>query len=253
MESPPAELQDHIAYIQEDVLDEITLERGDSLALIDYLHDRRRAFYGAGTRYFVLGSYETPFKYRVDVVATELNRRYNTYAYLLAPQPDLDLQTTIPELGVKFYIHALYADYITLVLEHNTGGALVEAGRCDRPPLRRKTYVLPRGIDPGATDPVDDPESVDDWHARAIEAAYQTTDEPLEDVLEALAEQAQHDAGQSPTKADLMDHIEAELGGRSPTYSGVLSDDVLQYYHEVGRCLPWTTEDELRDQVSEIP
>lgn len=253
MDSPPAALQDHIEYIQEEILHELTLEPQDSLTLVDYLRDRRKAFLDVGTRYFILGSYDSPFKQRLEIVATELNRRYKSYAYLLAPQPGINLAADLPELSIKFYAHALYADYITLVLEHNAGGALIEAGRSDNPRLKQKTWVLPRGHDhPHLTTFLNGrvPQSRDECYAIAIEMAYHADN--LDSRLDDLAERAQEGQDIPVTQSELKNYIDDELDERQPDYTGVLTDD-LTYYEQVNRCLPWTTEAELRDRVSEIP
>jgi hypothetical protein len=240
-------------YIQEEVLHELTLEPQDSLTLVDYLRDRREAFLDVGTRYFVLGSYDSPFKQRLDIVETELNRRYKSYAYLLAPQPGIGLEADLPELSIKFYAHALYADYITLVLEHNAGGALVEAGRCDQPRLKEKTWVFPRGHGhPYLTTFLNGraPQSRDECYAIAIEMAYHADN--LDSRLDDLAVRAQDGQDIPVTQSELKSYIDDELDERQPDYTGVLTDD-LTYYEQVTRCLPWTTEEELRDRVSEIP
>lgn len=238
------------AFILDDVFRGIELEPHETQSILSYMRGRHEHLFGPFTTYFVLGSYEPPFKYRLEIALTELNSRLNAYAYLLAPQPDPELPGRLPRLKLKFYLHAIYANWIPLVLEHNTGGALAEFGRADRPFLFDRTYVFPRGQTPdlGA-----DVASVDEVHALCIDAAYDADDEDgLADALEAVIERAEA-RGLSVTIDDLEDYLEAELGGRLvPSISGVLTDG-MKHYERVGRCLSWSTEADLREQLDNLP
>lgn len=185
------------------------------------MNERHEYLYGPYRTYFVLGSYERPFKFRVEMVLDELNHRHDAYAYLLATQPDPDVSDDLPGLKVKFYVHALYADSIPLILEHNTGGALVEFGRVDQPFLLERVYVFPRGHEVRYTD-YDAFEAIEEYHARAVELAYHYDGDELDTHLEALAEHATAN-DRSLTKADLVEYLNAELDGRNP--SMLLVDD----------------------------
>jgi hypothetical protein len=169
---------------------------------------------------------------------------------LLAPQPDPELPDRLPKLKLKFYLHALYANWIPLVLEHNTGGALAEFGRADRPFLFDRTYVFPRGQTP---DLGTDVTSIDEVHALCIDVAYEAGDEDgLTDALEDVIERTEA-SGLSVTIDDLEDYLETELGGRVvPSISGVLTDGT-KHYELVDRCLYWTTEADLRDKIDVLP
>lgn len=145
MTSIPENATEIETFILDSVLHEIELHPEESAALLSYMNERHEYLYGPYRTYFVLGSYERPFKFRVEMVLDELNHRHDAYAYLLATQPDPDVSDDLPGLKVKFYVHALYADSIPLILEHNTGGALVEFGRVDQPFLLERVYVFPRG------------------------------------------------------------------------------------------------------------
>lgn len=151
---------------------------------------------------------------------------------------------------MKFYLHALHADWIPLVLEHNTGGALVEFGRLDRPFLFDRTYVFPRGYEPRHAGAVD---SAVDVFARSVELAYRADDEDelLGSVADLVARSPVSDG--ATTVDDVLDHVETELGSRLvPTYSGVIADG-LEQFEVVGRCVSWTTADDLRAGIDVVP
>lgn len=250
MENVPESVHDIEEFILDDILHGIELSPQESLALLTYMRERHEHLFGPFTTYFVLGSYERPFKFRLELALTELNNRLHSYAYLLAPQPDPDLPDRLPALKIKFYLHAIYADYIPLILEHNTGGALAEFGRVDRPFLHKRTYVFPRGYEPRHDDVVD---SLDAAHARSTELAYDAAGEDdLRDALEGLVADATG-TGISLTAADLTTYLEEELGGRLvPSYSGVITDGI-KHYEQLGQCYSWTTQDELRNQIKQLP
>lgn len=250
MEKVPENVHEVEDFILTDVLHGIELDPQESLGLLTYMQERHAHLFGPFTTYFVLGSYERPFKFRLEIALSELNSRLHAYAYLLAPQPDPDLPERLPALKIKFYLHAIYADWIALILEHNTGGALTEFGRADRPFLLDRTYVYPRGYAPQHKDPVD---SADEVHARSIELAYKAdSEETLRNALETLVKKAANN-DVSLTTEDLTKYLKEELGGRLvPSYSGVITDGI-KHYEQMGQCFSWTTEDELRTGISKIP
>jgi hypothetical protein len=250
MEKVPEQAHEIEEFILNDVLHGIELDPQESLALLTYMRERHEHLFGPFTTYFVLGSYERPFKFRLELALTELNSRLHAYAYLLAPQSDPDLPDRLPALKVKFYLHAIYADYIPLILEHNTGGALAEFGRADRPFLLERTYVFPRGYEPCHDRTVD---SLDEAHARSIELAYDNSGEDeLRDALEKVVEEAAS-SGISLTTDELTEYLKTELGGRLvPSYSGVITDGI-KHYERMGQCYSWTMEDELRNRIKQLP
>lgn len=250
METVPENVHDVEEFILTDVLHGIELDPQESVALLTYMQERHEHLFGPFTTYFVLGSYERPFKFRLEIALSELNSRLHAYAYLLAPQPGPDLPERLPALKIKFYLHAIYADWIALILEHNTGGALAEFGRADRPFLLDRTYVFPRGYDPHHDGTGD---SLDEVHARSIELAYEADGEDaLLDALETLVEEAASN-GMTLTTEDLTAYLEQELGGRLvPSYSGVITDGI-KHYEQIGQCSSWTTEHELRASMTDVP
>lgn len=235
-------------FILNDVLYGVELDPADSERLLSYMRERHEHLFGPHSTYFVLGSYESPFKYRLDEALDALNHRHDAYAYLLATQPDLDVSDDVPELKAKFFLHALYADSIPLILEHDTGGAIAEFGRVERPTLLERTYLFPRARE----ERYGDESSLttrDAVLARAIELAYHADD--IDEKLAALAERAR-DRGLSVSTRDLESYIETELGGRTPSYSGVITDSLV-HLESLNQCFSWTTTEELEDRLSNVP
>jgi hypothetical protein len=93
----------------------------------------------AEVSYFVIGSYGSDEKERLQRVRDSLQERDGGYAFLMSEMPEAwDYWTT------KFVIFVERADYVVGVFEHNRGGHEWEAGRLDKPEYRPKTYVLKR-------------------------------------------------------------------------------------------------------------
>jgi len=235
-------------FILEDVLYGLELDPVDSERLLSYMRGRHEHLFGPHSTYFVLGSYEPPFKYRLDEALDVLNHRHDAYAYLLATQPDLHVSDAVPDLKVKFFLHALYADAIPLILEHDTGGAVAEFGRVERPTLLDRTYLFPRALE----EHYDDKALLttrDAILARAIELAYYADD--LDERLASLAERARNHELDISTQ-DLASYVESELGGRTPSYSGVITDSLV-HLQALNQCFLWTTAEELEEQLSRVP
>ncbi|MBP1924050.1 hypothetical protein J2751_003100 [Halorubrum alkaliphilum] len=234
-------------FIIDDVLYGLELDPVDSERLLSYMRERHEHLFGPHSTYFVLGSYESPFKYRLDKALDVLNHRHDAYAYLLATQPDLCVSDKIPDLKVKFFLHALYADAIPLILEHDTGGAVAEFGRVERPTLLDRTYLFPRVLEERYDD-----ESLlttqDAIRARAIELAYHADN--LNERLAALAERAR-DQGLDISTQDLGSYVDSELGGRTPLYSGLITDSLV-HLESLDQCFSWTTTEELEEQLSHV-
>ncbi len=248
MESIPESTEELTDFILNDVLYGLELDPVDSEQLLSYMRERHEHLFGPHSTYFVLGSYESPFKFRLEEALDVLNHRYDAYAYLLATQPDLDVSDDIPSLKVKFFLHALYADSIPLILEHDTGGAVAEFGRVERPVLLDRTYLFPRAQE----EQYDDASLLttqDAVRARAVELAYHADD--LDKELDALAELAR-DHGLDISKQNLESYLEGELGGRTPSYSGVITDSLV-HLESLNQYFSWTTTEELEDQLSNIP
>ncbi|WP_226007354.1 hypothetical protein [Natrinema salinisoli] len=73
--------------------------------------------------YFVLGSYGRPEIHRLQLVKDRLNRRADSYAFLM-----VDIRSEWTNTYLKFRLLADYAVFIVGVTEHDGGGFLVEQG-----------------------------------------------------------------------------------------------------------------------------
>ncbi len=96
-----------------------------------------------GSTYFVLGSYGRPEIHRLQLVKDRLNRRPDSYAFLM-----VDIRSEWTNTYLKFRILADYADSIVGVTEHDRGGFLVEQGYFTAlEQYFAKTHVLKRAYD----------------------------------------------------------------------------------------------------------
>ncbi|MFB6074255.1 MAG: hypothetical protein ABEJ89_04515, partial [Haloarculaceae archaeon] len=197
MEGVPENAIEVFNYLMDDLLAGIELHPSERQGMMAYMNERHSSLYGLFTTYFVLGSYDSPFKWRLETVADQLNNRLGAYAYLLAPQPDPDIGSDdlvsdddpdFPELKLKYYINALYADHIVLIVEHNYGGDLTELGRTNLVTFFDRTRLLPRGWQ---TTLPDDIEDTDDVRVLAFQAVYDCpTTSMLKDRLDEIADDA---------------------------------------------------------------
>lgn len=101
--------------------------------------------------YFVLGSYGRPEIHRLQLVKDRLNRRTDTYAFLM-----VDIRKEWVNTYLKFRILADYTDFLVGVTEHDQGGFLVEQGYFTAlDAYFAKTHVLKRDYESLTPDDVD--------------------------------------------------------------------------------------------------
>lgn len=205
--------------------------------------------YGPQTTYFVLGSYEEPFKYRLDGVTDRLNQsRPSGYAFIQATQPDLELPDRLAPIKLKFYMLAFASDYLVLVLEHNAGGDLPELDRLTSPDLidRACVFVRTGHLNLGTA------ESQRVARRLAIAAAYSSdSDDALRIALREITDEA--DVSEV-SDGYLSDWLEEDLGGRAPiSYSGVV-EDMFGPLRDRDQLYGWDLEDVLYVRVRmELP
>jgi hypothetical protein len=90
--------------------------------------------------YFVLGSYGRPEIHRLQLVKDRLNRRTDTYAFLM-----VDIRSEWVNTYLKFRVLADYTDHIIGIAEHDQGGFLVEQGYFTaHEKYFEKTHILKR-------------------------------------------------------------------------------------------------------------
>lgn len=105
----------------------------------------------ANRAYFVLGSYGRPEIYRLQLVKDRLNRRPDTYAFLM-----VDIRSEWENTYLKFRLLADYTDYIIGIVEHDQGGFLVEQGYFTAiEEYFEKTYILKRDYEPLSADDIE--------------------------------------------------------------------------------------------------
>ena len=93
--------------------------------------------------YFVLGSYGREEIRRLQLVKDKLNRRPNSYAFLM-----VDIRGEWKNGVYKFRVLADFSDYIIGVVEHDQSGFLVEQGLfVAEESYFEKTHVLQREYD----------------------------------------------------------------------------------------------------------
>lgn len=123
--------------------------------------------------YFVLGSYGRPEIHRLQLVKDRLNRRADSYAFLM-----VDIRSEWTNTYLKFRLLADYADVIVGVAEHDGGGFLVEQGYFTAlEEYFEKTYVFKRTYD--------DLESADVDTAVDLENPYSGMQTAIFDMLSA--------------------------------------------------------------------
>lgn len=112
----------------------------------------------ADSSYFVLGSYGRPEIHRLQLVKDRLNRRPDTYAFLM-----VDIRQEWVNTYLKFRILADYTDYLIGVSEHDQGGFLVEQGYFTAiETYFEKTHVLKREYTDLTTDDIDTNADIND-------------------------------------------------------------------------------------------
>lgn len=224
------------------------LEPRDARELMDYPGRVGPDPFGPQTSYFVLGSYDPPFKYRLERVEDRLNQRPLAYAYLQVTQPDPDLADWLPTFKLKFYTLAFASDHLVLVLEHNAGGDLLEYDRLTSPPLIGRSHLL---IRTGTADG-EIPSTNAEVRRRVIGLAYTTSDErELEDKIETLA--AEVDTSLDVDADALWEWIDGQLGGHQPiNYTGLIPD-VWELLRRRERLSTWALIDDLDMAVAQLP
>lgn len=203
------------------------------------------------TSYFVLGSYRDPYIRRLRAVQNELTKQLGAYPFIMGDLLELPADR-LNAFDVMFALLATYSDYIVGVFEKESGGEAPELGEIDDTPFFKKSYVYPRDYT-WFTD-----SNLDSEHhvvQAAIEIAFteDLTREEKEAKISSLADRAQ-EHGIEVSDQDLWDVVDERKAenGEKATYSWVHINKFRKFeLHD--RCFPWTTVQELRTTVSELP
>lgn len=93
--------------------------------------------------YVVLGSYKDGYIRRTSAVENELNKRTESYAFLMGDLPDLNIRDILPQFRIKFHLICKNVDYVVGVYEDELGGEIEEFGKVSDMYLK-KSYILAR-------------------------------------------------------------------------------------------------------------
>lgn len=203
------------------------------------------------TSYFILGSYRDPYIRRLRAVQNELTKQLGAYPFILGDLPELPADR-LNAFDIMFAVLATYSDYIVGVFEKESGGEAPELGEIDDPPYFEKSHVFPRDYTWVA-----DTNLESEYHViqAAIEISFTddlTEDEKRKEIV-SLVDRAQSNQIDI-TEQDIWDAIkDRETEDSEPaTYSWVHRNKFRKFeLHD--RCFPWTTEQELRAAVAELP
>ena len=129
--------------------------------------------FSADRAYFVLGSYGRPEIHRLQLVKDRLNRRTNTYAFLM-----IDIRQEWVNTYLKFRLLADYTDFIIGISEHDQGGFLVEQGYFTAlEKYFRKTHVLKREYTDLTADDVETNANTENPYSGMQTAIFEMLDE----------------------------------------------------------------------------
>jgi hypothetical protein len=234
-----------------DVLHGLELDPGETAAVLDFANQEVPHLQTPETSYLVLGSYREPFIRRVRIVENELNRRIGTYAFVLGDLRDLDIDR-LPTFRIRFFLVASFADAIAAVYEQDAGGEVTELGTISETAFFDDSYVLPRDYGWMTDRRVDSEEAVIAAALRIVSAA-DIDDDEAEVELGRLLDAARRN-GVEISEAEVRERVEARLddGPDVAAYSWVQLNE-FRLFELHGRCFPWTTAEELRSAVEQIP
>jgi hypothetical protein len=248
--SPPPDAAD-IMTVAHEAVGGIELEPAEKREIWRFTRRELPYLWSQRTSYFILGSYRDPYIRRLRAVQNELTRQLGAYPFIMGDLLEL-LADRLNTFDIMFSLLATYSDYIVGVFEKESGGEAPELGEIDDPPYFDKSYVFPRDY-AWVTD--GNLESKHHVIQAALEIAF--TDELSEDAarskIASLVDRAQ-DSGIDIKEHEVRNVIDdrADKKADPATYSWVHLNKFRKFeLHD--RCFPWTTEEELRAAVEELP
>lgn len=246
---PPnaGEIMDHV----DEALQGLELEPHESSEILAFANRELPNLQTPETSYFLLGSYRDPYIRRVRIVQNELDRRLGTYPFLMGDLPEIDVDR-LPTFRVQFALLAAYADYVVAVYEQDAGGEVTELGKISETPYFEDSYVLPRDY-AWMTD--GELETMGGLLAAAANVYFNDdlSDDEVEAEVDALVANAR-DNGVELSTEDVLGRIEGREDARDDavSYSWVHLNE-FRLFELHGRCLPWSTTEDLREVVDELP
>jgi hypothetical protein len=203
------------------------------------------------TSYFILGSYRDPYIRRLRAVQTELTKQLGAYPFIMGDLLELPTER-LNTFDIMFSLLATYSDYIVGVFEKESGGEAPELGEIDDPPYFEKSYVFPRDYIWVTDAPLESKHHV---IRAALEIAFTDglTGDEADSNIESLVDRAQA-TGIDIAEDEVWNIIDDRVdeGDNPATYSWVHLNKFRKFeLHD--RCISWTTEEELRSAVGELP
>ena len=229
----------------------IELEPAEKREIWRFIRRELPYLWSQRTSYFILGSYRDPYIRRLRAVQNELTKQLGAYPFIMGDLLTLPAER-LNTADITFSLLATYSDFIVGVFEKESGGEAPELGEIDDSPYFDKSYVFPRDYSW-----VTDANLESNHHViqAALEIAF--TDDLTEDEshskIESLVGRAQ-ETGIDVAEHEVWDVVDdrADEGMEPATYSWIHLNKFRKFeLHD--RCFPWTTEEELRTAVAELP
>lgn len=234
-----------------DALQGLELEPHETSDILGFANQELPHLYSPENSYFILGSYRDPYLRRLRIVQNELDKRLGTYPFLMADLPELNIDR-LPVFRIRFTLLAAHVDTIVAVYEQDAGGEVTELGKISTTPYFDKSYVLPRDY-AWMTEQNLDTEADVIAAAATIYFNDDLDEATSKEKLKSLITEANENNIniKTPEVIDcLEDREDSEYAPVS--YSWVhLNEFRLFELHK--RCFAWSSPDDLRDVIDEIP
>lgn len=248
--SPPPDAAEIMVLVHEAV-GGLELEPAEKRDIWRFVQRELPYLWSQRTSYFILGSYRDPYIRRLRAVQNELAKQLGAYPFIMGDLLELPTDR-LNSFDITFSLLATYTDYIIGVFEKESGGEAPELGEIDDDPYFEKSFVFPRDYTW-----VTETKLASKQHVMqaAVEIAFtdELTDDETQLEITSLVERAQ-DTDIEITEREVWEVIDERVSdGNSPaTYSWVHLNKFRKFeLHD--RCVPWTTEAELRTAVSKLP
>ncbi|WP_117595400.1 hypothetical protein [Haloprofundus halophilus] len=248
--SPPPDAADIMTVVNEAV-GGLELEPAEKREIWRFVRRELPYLWSQRTSYFILGSYRDPYIRRLRAVQNELTKQLGAYPFSMGDLVELPTER-LNTFDIMFSLLATYSDYIVAVFEKESGGEAPELGEIDDPPYFEKSYVFPRDYS-WVTDA--NLESKHHVTQAALEIAFtdDLTEDETESKIDSLLERARA-TGIDIAEDDVWNAIDERSDEvEEPAAYSWVHLSKLRKFELHDRCFPWTTEEELRTAVAELP
>ena len=247
---PPPEAADIMTVVHK-AIGGIELEPAEKREIWRFTRRELPYLWSQRTSYFILGSYRDPYIRRLRAVQNELTKQLGAYPFVLGDLIGLPTDR-LNAFDIMFSLLAAYSDYIVGVFEKESGGEAPELGEIDDPPYFDKSYVFPRDYIW-----VSDAKVESNQHViqAALEIAFadDLSADEIQSKIGSLVDRTR-ESGLDIDEQEIWSVIDDRVaaGAEPATYSWVHLNKFRKFeLHD--RCFPWTTENELRTVVGELP